>query len=344
VTRARVRAAALALPLAAAACQGAALEGPELPAQPIALLWRDHATARRNAERLAAQETPARGPRGSGEGVAHVDDVTGYLRRLAGAPAAPAGPSAEDVAGRLALLDPRSGELAFVEGARRDAHPAARADGGRRLVFSQPDGDLRQLYAVDLASGEVSRLTRGPNAHARGCLLPDGRLVASSAGAEQGRIVSRIVVTQPGGGEPVALSNGPRDHSPACSPTGGAVVWVSRDARGRDALVARAPLDAEPRPLGPGREPSFSDDGEWVLYAAPVARRSQLFRIRPDGSGRSRLGESDLEEHQPALAPGGRVLVYVVHDGYHRRLHVRRIDGSGDRILTDAGEAEFPIW
>jgi dipeptidyl aminopeptidase/acylaminoacyl peptidase len=344
VTRATAIAAALALPLVAAACHGTALEAAELPEEPIALLWRDTATARRNAERLEAQEPGAQLPRGGGEGVAHVDDITGYLRRLSGTPAPSGGPSAEEVAGRLALLDARSGTLSYVEGARRDAQPVARADAGRRLVFSQPDGDLRQLYAVNLASGEVQRLTRGPNAHARGCILPDGRLVASSAGPENGQIVSRIVVTQPGGGAPVALSRGPRDHSPACSPAGGAVVWVSRDAKGRDALVARAPLDAEPRPLGPGREPYFSHDGEWVLYAARLARRFQLFRIRPDGSGRSRLGESDLEEHQPALAPDGRVLVYVVHDGYHRRLYARRIDGSGERILTDAGEGESPIW
>jgi len=342
VTRARPL--ALALALAAVGCQGPALEAGDLPERPIALLWRDPATARRNAERLAAQaEGAARGLRGGGEGVAHVDDITGYLRRLSGAPEPDGGASAEGVAGRLALLDPRSGALAYVEGARRDAHPVARAGGGRRLLFSQPDGDQRQLFALDLASGEVARLTRGPNAHARGCLLPDGSLVASSAGIEDGQLVSRILVAPPGG-DPVALSDGPRDHSPACSPTGGAVVWVSRDAKGRDSLVARAPLAAGPRPLGPGREPSFSDDGEWVLYAAPVARRFQLFRVRPDGSGRSRLGASGLEEHQPALAPGGRVLVYVVHDGYHRRLHARRIDGSGDRILTDAGEAESPIW
>jgi hypothetical protein len=336
-------------------CAGSALRSAEIPEAPIALHWRDAATARRHAEILEAQEAATQGPQRregaswrSREGVADVDDIASYLKHLAGAGREL--PSESDAAGRLALLDPRSGDLTPIEAALPDAIPVAWSESGRRLLFSQFEGEFRQLYELDLARGEVRRLTRGPNAHARGCFLPDGSLVASSAGPEAPagggapRFVSRIVRMRPGGGKPEALSEGPADHSPACAPDGRAVVWVSRGAKGRDSLVSRSPLDGPTRRLGPGREPAFSPDGQWLIYAAPERRSWRILRVRPDGTGRAPVGETDLEEHQPTFSPDGRLALIVVHDEYSRRLHLRRIDGSGDRILFENGDAEFPVW
>jgi Tol biopolymer transport system component len=344
VTRPLAAAGGLVIALGLGSCQGLALAPAELPDAPIAFHWRDPETARRHAELLAARE-PA-GPPGGAEGVARVDEIAGYLKRIAGLEE---GPREEETSGRLALLDPRTGRVTPVEAARRDAYPVAWAEPGRRLIFSQFDGDLRQLYEVDLERGEVHRLTRGPQAHARGCLLPDGRLVASAAGSEpdargEPRVVSRIVAAHGGRADPAALSEGPADHSPACAPDGRAGVWVRRGQRGRESIVSRSPPDAAPRMLGPGREPSFSHDGRWLVYAAPVQRHFRLFRVRPDGSGRAPVGESALEEHQPAFSPDGRLVAYVAHDGHRRRLHVRRVDGSGDRILFADGDAESPVW
>lgn len=340
------RTAIAALLAGALGCAGSALRGDELPDTPIAIRWRDAVAARRHAEWLESQQ-PGRGAARAPEGVAKVDDVAAYLGSLVGVE--PGRPSEEEGAGRLALLDPRSGAVAPVEAALRDAIPVAWSEPGRRLLFSQFERDARQLYELDVARGEVRRLTRGPNAHSRGCLLPDGSVVASSAGTEQAtdgalRFVSRIVRTRPGGAEPEPLSEGPADHSPACAPDGGAVVWVSRGPKGREGLVSRAPFDSEPRAIGPGRDPSFSRDGQWVIYAAEVQRHWRILRVRPDGTGRAPVGGSGLEEQQPAFSPDGRLALVVVESGAARRLHVRRLDGSGDRILFDDGDAEFPVW
>jgi hypothetical protein len=328
-------------------CAGSALSAGEIPEAPIALQGRDAAAARRHAEILAAREPENEPPRRGREGVAHVDDIAGYLKHLAGLGREL--PSESEAAGRLALLDPRTGTVTPLEAALRDAIPVAWSEPGRRLLFSQFEGEFRQLYELDLARDEVRRLTRGPNAHARGCLLPDGSLVASSAGTEDlpgggSRFVSRIVLVPPGGADPQWLSEGPADHSPACAPDGRAVVWVSREGEGRESLVSRVPLGAPPHRLGPGREPAFSRDGQWVIYAAPVRRSWRILRMRPDGTGRAPVGETALEEHQPAFSPDGRLALVVVHDEYARRLHVRRVDGSGDRILFEDGDAEFPVW
>ena len=338
---------AIAASLAGAlGCASSGIRSGDLPDAPIAIYWRDAATARKHADLLASQKPGGEHPHGR-EGVPNVDDIAHYLGRLAGIEQRRA--SESDTAGRLALLDPRSGAVTPVEDALRDAIPVVWSEPGRRLVFSQFEGDTRQLYELDLVRGEVRRLTQGPNAHARGCLLPDGSLVASAAGPEKTAagaltLVSRIVRLPPGGAAPEPLSEGPADHSPACAPDGRAVVWVSRGPKGRESLVGRAPLDAEPRPLGPGRDPSFSHDGHWVIYSAPERRSWRIQRVRPDGSGRAPVGEGTLEERQPAFSPDGRLALVVVHDGSAGRLHVRRLDGSGDRILFDDGDVEFPVW
>ena len=333
--------------LAAAGCTGPGIDASELPEAPIALLWRDAAAARKYAELEEARALGPAASRGRTPGVADTADIGEFLRYVAGV--APREHSDTETAGRLALLDPRSGAVTPLEAALRDAVPASWAQPGRRLVFSQFDGDLRQLFELDLVAGEVRQLTRGARAHARGCFLPDGRLVASAAGVEAPpgaapRVVSRIVAYRPGQAEPEPLSAGPEDHSPACAPDGRAIVWVSRGPKGQEELVSRTPVEAAPRPIGPGRDPSFSPDGAWVAYASPAGRSFRLFRVRPDGVGRVSLGTSDLEEREPSFGPDGRLVVYVVHEGYQRRLHVRRLDGSGDRILFADGAAEHPVW
>jgi len=328
-------------------CAGSALRAADLPDAPIAIHWRDPETARKYAEWRASQQESAEHARHGRPGVPSVDDLADYLAMLAGTGQGP--PSQEAGAGRLALLDPRSGDVSPVETALRDAIPVVWSEPGRRLVFSQYEGDARQLYELDIERGEVRRLTQGPNAHSRGCLLPDGSLVASSAGparaADGGyELVSRIERRRPGGASPEPISAGPADHSPTCAPDGSAIVWVSRGPKGRESLVSRTPPEAEPRAIGPGRDPSFSHDGQWVIYASPFRRSWRILRVRPDGTGRAPVGESTQEEHQPAFSPDGRLAIVVVHAGSERRLHVRRLDGSGDRILFDDGDAEFPVW
>jgi len=135
------------------------------------------------------------------------------------------------------------------------------------------------------------------------------------------------------------------EHSPACAPDGRAVAWVAMDKRGGDFLMARMPvLGGEPRRIGPGREPAFSPDGEWIVYNAPVHRGWKLYRIRPDGSGRKAIGRGVFDELQPSFSPDGRLVVYVSDDGVHKRIYLRRVDGTGDRVLLEAGGGYAPVW
>ncbi len=324
--------------LAAAACQGPGVPTAEFSSRPIALNFLDGEQSRRRAERLAEAEE---GRKPGKKGVARVDDVARYLKFLAGDAGRPGG----EFVGRLSLLDPASGEVTPLASARPGALPQDRSADGDRLLFAQPVGEQLQLFELRHRSGEVRRLTRGPLVHPQGCYGPDGRVVSMTAGVESGRAVSRIEIAAGRGAGAQRISEGPLDHSPACAPDGSAIAWVQRDARGRESILATTlPFEGEPLRLGPGREPSFSPDGRWIVYSARAKGRWTLYRVRPDGGGRAPIGIGTIDQMQPAVSPDGRLVVYVAQDGYYRRLYLRRFDGSGDRILLDDGDAEQPVW
>jgi Tol biopolymer transport system component len=243
------------------------------------------------------------------------------------------------------LLDPRTQRVNEVRAARPDAIPRAWSPDGERLMFTQLVGEYRQMFEFDRTTGEVRQLTRGRGVHPDGCYGPEGRFVLVRAEVKRGRAVSRIQLTEPGGIRPRAISEGPMDFSPACAPDGRAIAWVGLDERGRDSLIVRMPaLGGEPRRIGPGRDPAFSPDGEWIVYSAQVRREWKLYRIRPDGSGRKAIGRGVFDELQPSFSPDGRLVVYVSDDGLHKRIYLRRFDGTGDRVLLESGGGHAPIW
>jgi hypothetical protein len=102
--------------------------------------------------------------------------------------------------------------------------------------------------------------------------------------------------------------------------------------------------DAEPRRLGPGREPRFCGAGTWIVYTAPIQRGTKIWRVRADGTGRSPIGRGVLNETTPACSPDAGMVVYGVTEDHLERLYVRRFDGTGDRILYADGDASHPVW
>ncbi len=326
-------------------CQAPGIPQAELPSAPIAIAYRSPELARQRAKYLASLD-PERVRRYQEErwrqfGLVPVDELRSALEGWLGVEPSD---DRDRYRARLALLYPDTGRIEVMRSALRGSRPQAWSPDRSRLVFSQPDGDSLQLYEYDFESESVHPLTRGPGVHARGCYGPDGRLVVMTASIEDRRVVTRIALTDAGGLNPEFLSPGPHDHSPSCAPDGGSVAYVAASGRGRDRLFSVAPEGrGPPRRLGPGREPSFAPDG-WLLFSARVAGQWQLWRIRPDGTGRARVGEGVLDEGHPAVSPDGRYVAYVVGQDQRRYLNLRRIDGSGDRILFRNGDAEFPVW
>ncbi len=343
-------------PLAAAlalGCQGASIAPAELPAELIAFSYRTPEEARRRADAFEAQMEDQRkqrrgpgeeeGPAQGGELFARAEQVRDFFARVLGR----SEDSEESYPGRLALLAPRTREVSVLEAARRGSIPLEWSADRTRLLFAQPGDRDFQLYEYERERGTVRPLTHGPVSYTQGCHAGEGRLVVAAVDARSEPPRSRIEVSRAGGRGPFEpLSDWGIEHSPTCAPDGSAVVWVRETQAGRSEMHIRSPIvDGETRMLAPGRQPRYTPDGTWIVFSAPVQREWRIWRVRPDGTGRSPIGNGQRSEARPAVSPDGRYIAYVAAEQPPRRnLYLRRFDGSGDQILFADGDGEHPVW
>jgi hypothetical protein len=335
-----------------AACRSV-IQSDEIPEQPIAFNYLTQEEARRRADDWSDQrdkqldqmrEQARREERLPEQTEMHAsaNQLESWFGRLLGR----AGDVETQNPGRLALLDPRSGELQVLEAARRGSVPLAWSADHERLLFAQPGDRDVQIYEYERERGTVRPVTHGPPAHTQACYGAEGRIVVAAADARSDPPRARIELSRPGGVGPFEpLSEWGAEHSPSCAPDGSAVVWERSLQGGRSELLLRSPLDGPTQRLSPGRQPRFSADGAWIVFSAPQGREWRIWRVRPDGSGRAPIGRGQRSESRPSLSPDGRYLVYVASEEAPRRhLYLRRFDGTGDRILFADGDGEYPVW
>jgi Tol biopolymer transport system component len=338
---------ATGLMLVVLGCQAPGVAREEIPEAPIAFIFHPEDEARRRAEAYAKRRTTD-GPSGFEIfTVVHLNSFRAYLEEVFGSR------DNDEFAGRLSLLNPRSRRVTVLESARKGAIPLAWSPDRDRLLFAQWDLGKLQLFEFERDSRLVSQVTGGPDHHPQGCYGPGGRLIAvvakqaESTEARSGRekLISRIAVMGPSDAVEL-ISLGPMDGEPACSPDGTAVVYVRLFPDARSEIWIHSFAGQEPaRAIAQGREPSFSPDGEWIVYSRVVGKTLALWRIRRDGTGRTRLGRgSGADEYGPAVSPNGSLVVYESVFRNRYRLFVRRFDGTGDSVLFSDGDGTHAVW
>ena len=368
----------LGFAIASAGCAGG-LRLAELPVESIAVRYLDPEQARRATEdlgelELASRSRRARQPGRSKLGVASATDIDQFLsssfKVRGGLPETRNRQEADEHSPRLALLDPRSRELTVLPQARAGSVPVDWSLDRRSLLFTQIRRGYAQLFEYDRESGEVRPMTREPGAHPWGCYGPDGRIVAERVDYSSEPPRSNLVISHPGGGRFRDLTPGPSDQRPACSPDGTAIAYISGGRGVEGNVIVRmlgeaegsAPSDRElraeapiglPHEIGPGIDPSFSPDGKTIVYSAAtrvradfgVEDRWRLRRARVSGLGRGSFEMGPVDQFEPTISPDGRIIAYIgIDPAFNQVLYVRRVDGSGERILFNDGAALGPVW
>ena len=335
--------------IAALACSLQGVPADEIPEAPIAVVYRSPEESRRHAEMLAAQDEHPQQTRADAppaleeEGVARVKDLASYMKSVMTGVASE--PAARRFPGRLGLLQPRTLHIDGVASAWGEAVPHAWSADRSHLLFTALVDKFAQVFELEVASGELHPITHGPEVHPAACYGPDGSYVVMTARIVNDEMQSQIELLEAGSAGPQPLTPGPRDYAPTCAADASAVAYVSAPRRGVEWVMAQVlGGSAEPRRLGPGREPRFCGAGAWIVYTAPIQRGTKIWRVRADGTGRSPIGHGVLDETAPACSPDGGMVVYGVTEDHLERLYVRRFDGSGDRILYADGDASHPIW
>jgi hypothetical protein len=320
--------------LLAAACARPGLDPAALPTAPLAIVHRSYRESDERAELLEK-----RGP--SVPGVVRLEDVGLWLGVGADPEERKLG-----LLGHLALLDARTGRIERVAAALSGARPQCWSADHERLLFANlPADGIPQLFEYRPDGGELRAVTRGPAAHPFGCYGPGTSVVVARVELAAGGAVSRLWVLEPGR-EPRRLSDGPVDRKPVWSPRGSPIAYETNGPEGVSVVAALDPAGGPSRVLARGRDPAFTPDGAWIVYSAQARGRWRLWRMRPDGSGKLRIGESRFDEHDPAVAPDGRTLAFVGEEpgSARQQLLVRNLTGGAERPLIEHEEGSSPAW
>ncbi len=327
-------------------CSSIGLSLDELPSDPIAVTWWEPEPARRRAELLDQQKAQQEAEEQKA-GVARVEAIG----QLFGAPGDRADMSR--FPGRLALVDPQTAQVTPVRSVPRGALPLSWSDDHQRLLFLSNHRGTIQIYEFSRESEEVRTITSGPNPHMYAAYGKDHQITYLEVVVRDGAQFERIWVTDTAGGSPRVVLEDQNAQTMRLSPDGKKLLYVRRlpTPLGREERVELVSLDlatGHEQRMGAGREPSFSPIGDWIVYSSPSRAGWRLRRMRPDGSARSPVVGGIRDEKMPAVSPDGRFVAYVGEAmGLERsleRLFVRRVDGSGDRILLDSGSVFAPVW
>ena len=327
-------------------CASSGLPLEEVSDEPIALLYWDEAATRDNQEAKLNASQQGNAPRGR-RGIAGIDD----FMKWPGAGGSDARGPRPRVRGRITLLNPRTLELIPFPAAPPDARPLAWSKDRKRLLYNSAHGPggTPQLYEFDTQSREVRRLTQGPVYHLEGDYASEDRVLFTWLNSQPSGSQGGLKIRAIGGGPAVSLREIELPLGPRWSSEGDQVTYflAQPQARRKDdskIVVQGLRAGSEPRVVARGREPVFTPDGEWIIYASQTASGWRLRRVRPDGAARSGLGKSHLDARWPTVSPDGRHVAYVSNADGIDRLYLRRMDGSGDRILLSTGSVAFPVW
>ena len=174
------------------------------------------------------------------------------------------------------------------------------------IVYASTPTRVRNwdLFAVDVATGDVTRLTETREFEQHPSWSPDGQRILFT----MGDVMTNFDVwamNADGTGRTRLTEHPERDADPTWSPDGSRVVFVSQ----RDGDVALWIKDADggnKYKLVQGREPAWSPDGARIAFTSSAFEgNDEIYVIDVDGSTMRQLTSDKRFDWHPAWSPDG---------------------------------------
>lgn len=212
-----------------------------------------------------------------------------------------------------------SGQQPLTQARLTANRPVWSADGTRMFIGGNgyaTEGELAGIYEVTVETGEI-KLRTEPGA----VINPDNLSISPD-----GTRIAFMDVTDPNGaanfdlflfdtlsGSVTPLANTPaNERYPVWSPDGSRIVFrLGTGGESTDQLYlvdvstgAVTPLTTSTEGHGQAISPQWSADGQWLVFAAVYGgSNTEIMRINADGSGLTRLTNSESSDYSPVLLP-----------------------------------------
>ncbi|MBY0576428.1 MAG: Tol-Pal system beta propeller repeat protein TolB, partial [Gallionellaceae bacterium] len=156
----------------------------------------------------------------------------------------------------------------------------------------------------------------------------------------QGKKFSLIVADSDGYNEQVVLAQNEPIMSPAWSPDGSHLAYVSFET-GHAAVFVQSLYTNQRMVLadfsGSNSAPAWFPDGRQLAVVLTRDGSSQIYLIRPDGGGLRRLTFSGAIDTEPSISPDGQYLLFTSDRGGSAQIYRMPVDG-GPAQRTTFGE------
>jgi TolB protein len=232
-----------------------------------------------------------------------------------------------------------------------DRDPVWSPDGTQIAFMSHRDGNW-ELYTMNIATGETSRLTFGLTYEGAPTWSPDGKWLAYEG--YDGNNLDIYIIPSNGAGTngPIRLTaNAAPDFTPAWSPSGDQIAYVTLRDGNKEIYIAslRPSLNEQAVRFTATREvdetfPTWSPDGQTLAYSAHVNGLDLVYAkpiSQPDANPLT-IGQG----HQPTWAPNGTSLIAALDHGSSTTLLGAQFGNVGVMALAiDVNaRASHPSW
>lgn len=230
------------------------------------------------------------------------------------------------------------------------------------LIYTAPqaNGNERDIYRVDIVTGEIVNLTAvSPVWDTDGTMSPDGSLIAFvSDRADEGKLTDTIWVMNPDGTEPQQITAVEfwENNSPSWSPDGELIaffrfsiidlgeggpsgLWVT-DLEGNERLI----VEIDGASLLGNSKPIWSPDGQYLAYTSGLLEGAELYVVSADGGAPINVSNLDGEEESPSWLPDSSALTFTNSSDDGINIYVASIDGGEAVLLFEDVETLFGEW
>ncbi len=215
------------------------------------------------------------------------------------------------------------------------------------MVFGSNRDGNPEIYAMNLASQSVLRLTNNPANDMQPALAPDAMRVAYVSN-QNGN--NEIYLTGLDSRPPVNLTNNPGDdQQPSWSPDGNWITFTSNRDGNQEVYVMRsdgsavrnltlnAASDFAPNWFSvPGFLGLMTED--WIAFTSNRDGNQEIYRVRPDGTGLTNLTKNPANDYSPAGATGSglKALAFVTDRDGNPEIYTMTADGGAPANLTNS--------